>query len=181
MSSPPFFQRNRTRRANSPHAGESTATPAFAPAFAPAGAGAGAGQDPMEQNQELENFLNLNANNAYRRPWHKMERGFHLNRLRKFVDTEKARLNLCDEDVVLLQTKLEKAYDKKLLKSKTYVIYDPEKEEIQEIKGLVYHKTAEGRMLSNLMEKKGVTFRRKPAQNMKAGGDKVEEAPHPTA
>jgi hypothetical protein len=170
MSSPPFFQRNRTRRANSPHAGESTA-----PAPAPRAA------DPMEQNQELEQFLNLNANNAYRRPWHKMERGFHLNRLRKFVDAEKARMNLSDEDVILLQSKLEKAYDKKLLKSKTYVIYDPENEEIQEIKGLVYHKTAEGRMLSSLVEKKGVTFRRKPAQNMKGGGDKVEEAPNPSA
>lgn len=160
MSNPPFFQRNRTRRV-SPSADE---TPE---------------QDPS-QNQELEQFLNLNSNNPFRRPWHKMERGFHLNRLRKFVDTERARLQLSDEDTILLQSKLEKAYDKKLLKSKTYVIYEPEKEEIQEIKGLVYHKTAEGRMLSSLVEKKGVTFRRKAVQNMKPTSDKGEEVPHPS-
>ena len=61
---------------------------------------------------------------------------------------------------ILLQ---EKALDKKMLNSKTCVVYDMEKEEIQEIKGLVYHKTAEGRILSSIVDKKSaVTFRKKP-------------------
>ena len=39
-----------------------------------------------------------------------------------------------------------------------------DKEEIQEIRGLVYHKAADGRILSQIVEKKaGVTFRRKAA------------------
>ena len=47
-------------------------------------------------------------------------------------------------------------------------MYDQEKEEIQEIKGLVYHKTAEGRILSSIVDKKNsVTFRAKK-QNMKS-------------
>ena len=113
-------------------------------------------------NIELENFLNVNASEAYKRPWHRLERGLRLNRIRKFVEAEKARLNLTDEDAEYLKQRLEKALDKKLLNSKTCVVYDPVTEDIQEIKGLVYHKTAEGRMLSNIIDKKNsVTFRKK--------------------
>ena len=116
-------------------------------------------------NTELENFLNVNASEAYKRPWHRLERGLRLNRIRKFVDAEKERLSLSEEDTEYLKQRLEKALDKKMLNSKTCVIYEPSTEEIQEIKGLVYHKTAEGRMLSNIIDKKNaVTFRKKPAK-----------------
>jgi hypothetical protein len=120
-------------------------------------------------NPELEQFLNLNAQEAYKRPWHRLERGLRLNRIRNFVEAEKKRLNLTDTDTEYLKAKIEKALEKKLLNSKTCVVYDQEKEEIQEIKGLVYHKTADGKMLSNILEKK-MTFRVK-SKNMK-----VEEA-----
>ena len=149
---PSFFGRNRTRR--------TSPSPSFQT------------MDPAGMNKELETFLNTNASEAYKRPWHKLERGFHLNRLRKFVESEKARLQMTDIDADLLRAKLERAYDKKLLKSKAYVVYDPESESIQEIKGLVYHKNAEGRILSNIMEKKAVTFRKKAV--------KVEEIRTPT-
>jgi hypothetical protein len=114
-------------------------------------------------NTELESFLNLNASEAYKRPWHRLERGLRLNRIRKFVEAEKSRLSLSDDDAEYLKQRLEKALDKKLLNSKTCVVYDLEKEEILEIKGLVYHRTAEGRVLSNIVDKKSVTFRRKAA------------------
>jgi len=113
-------------------------------------------------NAELENFLNVNASEAYKRPWHRLERGLRLNRIRSFVEAEKLRLVLSDEDTDYLKTKIEKALEKKLLNSKTCVVYDQDKEEIQEIKGLIYHKTADGRMLSSIVDKKlGTTFRRK--------------------
>ena len=116
-------------------------------------------------NTELESFLNLNASEANKRPWHRLERGLRLNRIRKFVETEATRMNLSQEDADYLKQRLEKALDKKLLNSKTCVVYDPVSEEIQEIKGLVYHKTADGKILSNIIEKKnsGVTFRKKSA------------------
>ena len=119
-------------------------------------------------NAELEQFLNINASEAYKRPWHRLERGLRLNRIRSFVEGEKARLLLSDEDTDYLKTKIEKALENKLLNSKTCVVYDQEKEEIQEIKGLIYHKTADGRMLSSITDKKlGTTFRRKK-QNVKS-------------
>lgn len=118
------------------------------------------------ENAELEQFLNLNASEAYKRPWHRLERGLRLNRIRSFVEKEKSRMNLTDQDTECLKLKIDKALEKKLLNSKTSVVYDQEKEEIQEIKGLVYHKTADGRILSSIVDKKvGHTFRAK--KNMK--------------
>jgi hypothetical protein len=57
---------------------------------------------------------------------------------------------------------LAKSLDKKLLNSKTSVIYDQEKESITEIKGLVMHRNSEGTVLFQLLDKqKAVTFRKK--------------------
>jgi hypothetical protein len=113
----------------------------------------------------------VNASEAYQRPWHRLERGLRLNRIRKFVDSERQRMGLTDEDADALKQRLEKALDKKMLNSKTCVVYDMEKEEIQEIKGLVYHKTADGRMLSSIVDKKtAVTFRKKPLKVAAAAG-----------
>jgi hypothetical protein len=103
-----------------------------------------------------------------------------LNRIRSFVEAEKTRLMLSDDDTEYLKTKIEKALEKKLLNSKTCVVYDQEKEEIQEIKGLIYHKTADGRMLSSITDKKlGTTFRRKkelPAEAPQKQNMKSDEA-----
>jgi hypothetical protein len=85
-----------------------------------------------------------------------------LNRLRKFIDAETTRMNLSEADRDMLTNILHRALDAKLLNSKTAVIYSSETEEIQEIKGLIYHKTADGRVISKLVEKKtSLTLRRK--------------------
>ena len=116
-------------------------------------------------NTGLEQFLNLNASEAYKRPWHRLERGLRLNRLRKFIDTERDRMALSPTDTDALTNLLHKALDKKQLNSKTCVVYNMENEEIQEIKGLIYHKVADGRILSQIIEKKaGVTFRKGGSQ-----------------
>ena len=157
-----MIPRNRTRRATSPVAGAPAQPAPEAPVY---------GQSPG-----LEQFLNVNASEAYRRPWHRLERGLRLNRIRRFIDAEKERMTLADADVAQLTILLHKAMDKKLLNSKTAVIYDMEKEEIQEIKGLVYHKAADGRILSQIVEKKaGVTFRRKAADAAPAAAQVQEQ------
>jgi hypothetical protein len=141
---PTAANRNKTRRASSPGSEGNGNTPSYA------------------LNTGLEQFLNLNASEAYKRPWHRLERGLRLNRIRKFIETETARMNLEAQDVEHLTNLLHRALDKKLLNSKTCVVYDPEKEEIQEIKGLVYHKAADGRIISQIIEKKSaITLRRK--------------------
>jgi hypothetical protein len=138
------YPRNRTRRASPSPENAETPPPAYG------------------ENAGLEQFLNLNASEAYKRPWHRLERGLRLNRLRKFIETESTRMHLSDMDRDMLTNVLHRALDAKLLNSKTAVVYNQDTEEIQEIKGLVYHKNADGRILSKIVEKKAsVTFRRK--------------------
>ena len=142
-------QRNKTRRAST--VGSSDGSSPVAPAQV----------DSYGMNTSLVNFLDLNASQAYKRRWHLLERGLRLNRLSNFITSEKEKLNLSDSDTDYLTNVLHKALDKKLLNSKVTVVYDIDKEEIQEIRGLVYHKTADGRVLSQIVEKKaGVTFRK---------------------
>lgn len=116
----------------------------------------------VETQDSLAKFLDQEAGDAYKRQWHRLERGLRLNRLRRFADEESQRLNLSDAEKLNLYQLLAKSLDKKLLNSKTSVIYDPEKETITEIKGLVMHRNASGQMLFQLIDKqKAVTFRRK--------------------
>lgn len=165
--------RNKTRRASSSSEVQATpeqdaspvATATVTATATPANATpAEAKPEAYGENPNLETFLNMNASEAFRRPWHRLERGLRLNRLRKFILSEKEKLNLSDPDTEYLTNLLHKSLDKKLLNSKSSVIYSIELQEIQEIKGLVYHKNAEGRVLSQIIEKKGITFR-KPQQH----------------
>ena len=113
------------------------------------------------ENPGLETFPNVNASEAFCRPWHRLERGLRLNRIRAFIAAEKAKLNLSDADTEALTNLLHRTLDKKLLNSKSAVVYSMETQEIQEIKGLIYHTNSDGRVLSQIVEKKGgVTFRK---------------------
>lgn len=114
------------------------------------------------ESDTLMEFLDQNAGDAYKRPWHRLERGLRLNRLRKFSDDEAERLHLSDFEKTNLYNLLFKSLDKKLLNSKTAVIYDQQKEAITEIKGLVMHRSSDGTVLFQLLDKqKAITFRKK--------------------
>ncbi len=118
------------------------------------------------ESESLMQFLEQDAGGAYKRQWHRLERGLRLNRLRKFSEEEAARLHLSEVEKQHLYTLLAKSLDKRLLNSKTSVIYDQEKETITEIKGLVMHRSSDGTVLFQLLDKqKAITFRKKkPAQ-----------------
>lgn len=114
------------------------------------------------ESENLLQFLDQDAGGAYKRQWHRLERGLRLSRLRKFSEEEAARLHLSDTEKQALYGLLSKSLDKKLLNSKTSVIYDQEKEAITEIKGLVMHRNSEGTVLFQLLDKqKAITFRKK--------------------
>lgn len=118
----------------------------------------------------LNKMLDDSIKDAYKRPWHRLERGLRLNRLRAFADEEKRKLNLSQFESATLLGILQKALDKKLLNSKTTVVYDHEKEAILEIKGLVMHRSADGIMKFQMLEKKpGTTLRKKKEDGDGAG------------
>ena len=121
-------------------------------------------------NQSLEAMLDKEAGQMYRRPWHRLERGLRLNRLRLFVDNLAATRGLKAAEQTSLLSLLTKALDRKLLNSKTAVLYDIEKESITEIKPLVMHQNAAGEVLFQILERRNaVTFRRRPGTPPDAG------------
>jgi len=114
-------------------------------------------------NDSLEQLLSTEAGSAYRKPWHRLERGLRLNRLRAFTEDMAAKRGLKTTEQAALLTLLTKALDKKVLNSKTAVLYDPEQEAITEIKPLVMHQNAAGEALFQILERRNaVTFRRRP-------------------
>jgi hypothetical protein len=114
-----------------------------------------------DRSDQFLKFLETNSEDAFTRPWHRLERGMRLNRLRLFVDDEAQRFQLSEEEKNDLYSMLVKALDKKQLNSKSIVTYDHEKQRILEIKGLHFHKTAEGKVTFQILEKRTGTLRKK--------------------
>jgi hypothetical protein len=113
-------------------------------------------------NDSLQRLIAAEAGAAYKRPWHRLERGLRLNRLRAFTEDMAVKRGLKDTEKQALLTLLTKSLDKKLLNSKTSVEYDQEEEAIKEIKPLVMHQSATGEVLFQILEKRNaVTFRKR--------------------
>ena len=107
-----------------------------------------------DNNSAFLKFLDVKTEDAFTRPWHRLERGLRLNRLRLFAKDEADKFHLDDKDQTALFSLLTKALDKKLLNSKTTVVYDQSQQKILELKGLVFHKLADGSVQFQLNERK---------------------------
>ncbi len=116
---------------------------------------------PEGASDSLRDFLDQEALSAYNRPWHRLERGFRLNRLRQFAEAEAAKSQLSPAEVQQLLLVLTKALDRRLLNTKSTVIYEPTDGEIKEIKGLIMHRQADGKMTFQMLEKKAGTTRKR--------------------
>ncbi len=126
------------------------------------GGGAGGSEPQGSGNEQLDRILTGGVSDAYKRPWHRLERGLRLNRIRLFVSEETQRINLTDAESIQLFTLLQKSLEKKHLNSKTTVVYDPNEQKIKEIKGLISHRDADGVTRYKFIEKRvAVTMRRK--------------------
>lgn len=131
-------------------------------------------------NSSLEQILTAEAGTAYRRPWHRLERGLRLNRLRAFTEQLAATRSLKPSEQTALLALLTKSLDKKFLNSKTAVLYDLEKEEITEIKPLVMHQNAAGEIMFKLVERRNaVTFRKRGTSADAAVASPVVDEPAP--
>ena len=106
-------------------------------------------------------MLSQDAGNALKRPWHKLERGLRIGRLREYVARETEKMKLNEEDSDTLFKLLCKGLDRKMLSSKAAVTYDHDEEKITEIKGLLAHTLATGRTKYQLVEKKAGTTQKK--------------------
>jgi hypothetical protein len=116
-------------------------------------------------NEGLQKLLTQESEIAFKKPWHRLERGLRLNRLRLFCETMKNTKGLQEKETTALLLLLTKALEKKVLNSKNAVIYDIETEKITEIKNLVMHQNAEGEYSFQILDKpirNSITMRRKP-------------------
>ena len=127
-------------------------------------------------NAPLQRLIQMEADGAYRKAWHRLERGLRLNRLRAFTEEFATTRSLKDSEKTALLSLLTKALDKKLLNSKTTVEYDEVEEKIKEIKPLVMHQNAAGEVLFQLLEKRNaVTFRKRSTPEAQGGSAQPEE------
>lgn len=133
-----------------------------------------------DRSDQFLKFLTTNSEDAYKRPWHRLERGMRLNRIRKFVDEEAVRFQLSDSEKTELFNMLTKALDKKQLNSKSIVSYDMDQEKILEIKGLVFHRNADGKVSFQIIERKGGTQRKRPQEPSKQQQEPKQQTPNTT-
>ena len=90
---------------------------------------------PTQSEESFKTLLDGGVKNAYNRPWHRIERGLRLNRLRKYIDDISASNEMSEGEKEELFVFFQKALDKKLLNTLKVVQYDQEKQHIVSIKG----------------------------------------------
>jgi hypothetical protein len=115
-------------------------------------------------NEGLQELLNKESEIAFKKPWHRLERGMRLNRIRLYTEYMKDMKGFKEEETLILLQILTKSLDKKLLNSKNSVVYDTTTERILEIKNLVMHQKADGSYVFQLLDKpirNTITMRKK--------------------
>jgi hypothetical protein len=108
-------------------------------------------------------LLDDGVKDAYIRPWHRIERGLRLNRLRLYIDEIAPEHSMSDQEKEALFVYFQKALDKKLLNTLKIVQYDQEKQKIISIKGFEVKRTPEGQLKWDLVAKKVKTESAKAA------------------
>jgi len=89
-----------------------------------------------EKTDTFKELLEDSAKVAYSRPWHRLERGLRLNRLRIFVEDISPQFSMTKDEKDTFFIFLQKALDKKLLNTLKIVNYDQEIQRIKLIRGL---------------------------------------------
>jgi len=135
--------------------------------------------EETKTDQEPDPFRNLldeSAREAFRRPWHRLERGLRLNRLRMYVEEMSAQCSFTTEEKGRFFVFLQNALDRKLLNTHKIVEYLPEMQKIKSIKGLEVRRTPNGEAKWGFVRaKKTEATRKRKVQ------DKVEETALPNS
>jgi len=97
-----------------------------------------------DKEDAFKTLLEDSAREAYSRPWHRLERGLRLNRIRLYIEELVPQHNMSKEEKEAFFIYLQKALDKKLLNTLKVVQYEQDTQRIQTIKGLEVKRNAEG-------------------------------------
>jgi hypothetical protein len=99
---------------------------------------------PTAAVASFRNLLDESAKEAFRRPWHRLERGLRLNRLRMYIEEVSAQCSFVQEEKDRFFVFLQNALDRKLLNTHKIVEYLPELQKIKSIKGLEVRRSPTG-------------------------------------
>jgi hypothetical protein len=132
--------------------------------------------DISEKENTFKNLLEDSAREAYSRPWHRIERGLRLNRLRLFIEEIAPQYNISKDEKEAFFIFLQKSLDKKLLNTLKVVQYDQEKQKIIIIRGLEIKRNEDGILKWGFHAKKqktdGTRKKKKGEENIEI---KIEE------
>ena len=132
-------------------------------------------QGPLAETA-FATLLEDSAREAYSRPWHRIERGLRLNRLRFFVDDIAPQYIMNKEEKDGFFLFLQKALDKKLLNTLKIVNYDQGTHRIVTIKGLDI-KRHDGTLSWGFSTKKPKTIetRKRKKEDLPSVSTKIEQ------
>jgi len=130
--------------------------------------------EDLPQDESFKNLLDESAREAYTRPWHRLERGLRLNRLRLYVEEVGPQCSFTKDEKENFFMYLQKALDKKLLNTNKVVNYEPERQKIMCIRGLEVRRMPDGtaKWGFTIKKTKADATRRKP----RVEGEKIESA-----
>jgi hypothetical protein len=94
--------------------------------------------------EHFRNLLDESARDAFMRPWHKLERGLRLNRLRMYVEQIAPQCSFNQDEKSKFFDFLQRTHDRKLLNTHKIVNYIPEQQRIESIRGLEVRRAADG-------------------------------------
>jgi hypothetical protein len=126
----------------------------------------------------FKDLLDNGAQEAYKRPWHRIERGLRLNRIRIFIEEVASQYNMTEDEKKTFFVFLQKALDRKLLNTIKIVQYNPETQRITTIKGLEVKRNTEGVLKWSFKQKTEGTRKKKKDDSPSVTTDitKIEES-----
>tara|TARA_B100002051_G_C16332912_1_gene437807 strand:+ start:103 stop:612 length:510 start_codon:yes stop_codon:yes gene_type:complete len=89
-------------------------------------------------DEHMKEIINKEKKNIYFKSWNKLDNGLKINRLHKFIETEKETRNLSENNKNKLSKLLLNAHSNNKLNKISDVKYDIDKGEIIEIKILLF-------------------------------------------
>ena len=129
-----------------------------------------------DQPDPFRNLLDESAREAFRRPWHRLERGLRLNRLRMYVEEMSAQCSFTTDEKGRFFVFLQNALDRRLLNTHKIVEYLPETQKIKSIKGLEVRRTPNGEAKWGFVRAKKAEGTRRVRKQVE---NKVEESVAP--
>lgn len=118
-------------------------------------------QTEQQQSEQFKNLLDTSARDAFSRPWHRLERGLRLNRLRMYVEQIAPQCSFTPDEKAKFFEFLQRAHDAKRLNTHKIVNYVPEHQRIDGIRGLEVRRAVDGTARWGFVVKKTDGTRRK--------------------